>query len=117
VASYDIRVGVIPTDLSLVNLTLPPVPTFSATGPAGVYYWSVRAINGCGASGFTPPALLRLQPVQAPLNLRSTVSSDRTVTVEWDAPADGPTPSGYVVEAGSQPGLPILPRCRRDIPG
>jgi hypothetical protein len=108
VEAYDIRVGVTPTDLSLVALTLPPVPTFSASGPAGDYYWAVRATNGCGASAFTVPALLRLQSVQAPLNLRSTVSPDRTVTLEWGPPSAGPPPTAYVVEAGSAPGLADL---------
>lgn len=108
VESYDLRVGTTPTDLSLAAVRLPPVPTFSASGPPGQYYWSVRATNGCGVSEFSPPVMVRLQSVQAPTGLRSTVSIDRTVTLEWTPPADGPTPSGYVVEAGSAPGLADL---------
>jgi hypothetical protein len=52
--------------------------------------------------------MVRLQSVQPPLGLRSTVSIDRTVTLEWTPPADGPTPSGHMVEAGSAPGLADL---------
>lgn len=40
----------------------------------------------------------------APANLRGTVSG-HTVTLQWEAPSTGGVPAGYILEAGSGPGL------------
>ncbi|MEZ5283852.1 MAG: PQQ-binding-like beta-propeller repeat protein [Vicinamibacterales bacterium] len=106
VARYDLRAGTDPSDLTLAAFVLPG-PSFAASAPAGTYYWSVRALNACGASAFTPAAMVTLyapESVQPPTNLRATVASDRSVTLEWDGPAAAPTPDGYRLEAGSSPG-------------
>jgi hypothetical protein len=104
VANYEVRAGFDPANLTLASFLLPAMPSFAASGPPGVYYWAVRAMNACGASALTAPVMVTLRTLQPPTNLRATVGPDRTVTLTWDPPAEEPLPSGYQVEAGSAPG-------------
>jgi hypothetical protein len=93
--------------------------TLGATASPGAYYARVFARNACGLSlpssevpiavqvPAAPTALIashisRLPPLGLP---GSTIGAD--VTLRWTAPP-GPAPAGYVVEAGSGPGLANL---------
>ena len=79
--------------------------TLAASAPAGVYYARVHARNGCGLSLPSNEALIAVLVPDAPTALTvSTIESN--VTLRWTAPA--PAPAGYVVEAGSAPGLDNL---------
>jgi hypothetical protein len=80
--------------------------TFSIAAPLGTFYVRVQATNGFGTS--LPSAEVRVdvapQPPSPPLATMATVSG-RTVHIEWQAPPLGWPATGYVLEAGTGPGL------------
>jgi hypothetical protein len=107
--AYVLEAGTAPglTDVATVNLGR--VTSFSAPIPGGVYYVRLRAENDYGDSEPTPD--LVLVPPGAPGAPNTLVSSrvNSTVNLRWNAPA-GSGVTGYVIEAGSAPGLSDLAR-------
>ncbi|MCC7179968.1 MAG: carboxypeptidase regulatory-like domain-containing protein [Acidobacteria bacterium] len=85
------------------SLTFPNVPQ-------GFYVLRVRATNAGGTSAPSAEVMVVVGGVPAPPGAPSftlhTVSGN-TVTLTWAAPTSG-TPTSYVVEAGSAPGLSNL---------
>jgi hypothetical protein len=83
--------------------------------PNGVYYVHVRAVNIDGASDASNEIVVPVPssgsacsaPPNAPTNLSATVS-ENIVELSWAAPVAGCAASGYVVQAGSAPGLSNL---------
>jgi hypothetical protein len=83
--------------------------------PPAVYYVHVRAINIDGASAPSNEIIVAVPgggpacstPPNAPTNLTATVDQS-LVTLSWAAPVSGCAPTGYVVQAGSAPGLSNL---------
>jgi hypothetical protein len=105
--SYVVEAGSGPGLSNITTADVGNVTTLSATGVAtGRYYVRVRARNACGAS---PPSgeltLVVGTPPGAPPGLTYQASAG-TVALSWQAPAG--VVDGYVVEAGSQPGLSNL---------
>lgn len=83
--------------------------------PDGVYYIRIRSGN---AEGISPPSTEVMvavpgatgpcpEPPHAPTNLNAAVSGT-TVTLTWQPAPTGCPASGYVVQAGSAPGLSDL---------
>jgi hypothetical protein len=95
------------SDVATVNLG--NATRFSAPVPAGVYYVRVRSENAYGDSDPTPD--LVLVPPGAPGAPNTLVASrvNSRVNLRWNAPA-GPAVTGYVIEAGSAPGLSDVAR-------
>lgn len=82
---------------------------FVAGPPIGTFYVRVRAVNAAGTSPASAELTLRIGSggnglPGAPMNLVASMSGGR-LTMTWSAPASGPLPIGYVVEAGSSGGL------------
>jgi predicted phage tail protein len=82
--------------------------------PNGIYYARVRAMNTDGSSAPSNEVLVVVpsvgsctSPPNAPSNLISTVFGT-FVTLNWTAPAGACPATGYVVQAGSSPGLTDL---------
>jgi hypothetical protein len=81
--------------------------------PAGTYFVRIRAVNSAGASvasnevqvvvGGAPPCAA----ISPPSGLVATISGS-TVTLSWSAPTSGCTPTSYIIQAGSTPGLSNL---------
>jgi hypothetical protein len=95
----------------LTNLATVPVGNvtrFQAVVPPGVYFVRIRAVNDLGAGD--PSDEIILQPNAGPGRPGTLTESGQgsTVTLTWQAPTTGPVPSGYVIEAGSSPGLANL---------
>lgn len=84
---------------------------FAVNGPipAGTFFVRAYASNACGTSGpsgevvFASPLAPKPSP---PSTFRATVTST-TVSLAWDA---APSGTGYVLEAGTAPGLADLAR-------
>lgn len=109
-AAYELRAGVAPGALSLVRLPLPASPAaFSAAAaPPGVYYVAVAAVNACGSGPVSNEVQVVVTPPSAPAApsaLAATVTGS-TVSLSWTPPAGAVT--GYVLEAGTAPGLANL---------
>lgn len=104
-AAYVIQAG---TASGLANLATVPVgntTTFQATVPAGVYYVRVVAVNEAGVSDPSNEVVLRpVATTGKPLGLVSG-GQGSIVHLQWQAPSTGDVPAGYVLEAGSAPGL------------
>ena len=87
--------------------------TLAVSGvPNGVYYVRVIAANAEGASGPSNEIVVVVPssggsctaPPDAPTNFIATVQGS-LVTLGWAAPAAGCALTGYVIQAGSAPGL------------
>jgi PKD domain-containing protein/fibronectin type III domain protein len=79
---------------------------------AGTYFVRVRGANARGIGAPSNEVVVRVvgtvacNPVPAPSGLSSAISGT-TVTLTWTAPA-GCTPTGYIIQAGTAPGLSNL---------
>lgn len=87
--------------------------TLAVSGvPNGVYYVRVIAANAEGASGLSNEIVVVVPstggsctaPPDAPTNFNAIVQGS-LVTLGWTAPAAGCAVTGYVIQAGSAPGL------------
>ncbi len=109
-AGYTFSAGSATGLSDAATVGLPPSPTaIGGTVPGGTFFVRVAASNACGTSApsgevfFTVGAPDALPA--APTNLTSTVNGS-TLRLSWTAPA-GPV-TGYVLEAGTAPGLANL---------
>ena len=95
------------SDVGAVNVG--NVTSVSAEVSAGTYYVRVRSVNDLGTSHVTTDiALIAPGAPAAPAALVETsAAGEGTVRLRWTAPG-GAAPLGYLVEAGSEPGLSDL---------
>ena len=109
------RIAANPFGLGSFFSTLVPAgtTTFSAPAPPGIFEVRVRAVSACGASEATNDVVLGVGgatlPPGAPEDLTTTVNGS-AVTFTWSAPLTGGTAAGYVLEAGTGPGLSDIAR-------
>ena len=95
--------------------TLVPAGTtsFSAAAPRGVFVVGVRAVSACGASARSNEVVLGVggaeMPPGAPLDIAAVVNGS-AVTFSWAAPVTGGAAGGYLLEAGSGPGMSDMAR-------
>jgi hypothetical protein len=108
--TFVIEAGSAPGLANLANFPTSAATSFSASGVgAGTYYVRVRAQNNAGVSGASNEAILIVGAAgctsapNASGGLVTSVSGS-TVTLTWNAPPAGCTPSSYVLEAGSSAG-------------
>jgi hypothetical protein len=108
--TFVIEAGSAPGLANLANFPTSAATSFSASGVgAGTYYVRVRAQNNGGVSGASNEAILIVGAAgctsapNASGGLVTSVSGS-TVTLTWNAPPAGCTPSSYVLEAGSSAG-------------
>lgn len=84
--------------------------SFSASAPSGLYYVRIAAANGCGVGVASNEVSFSLGGgvPDSPGDVAWTVGAGGLVSLSWTAPASGPAPTAYVVEAGSASGLSDL---------
>jgi len=116
-SSYIVEAGSAPSLADLANFdTGEPATSLIASGvPAGTYYVRVRAKNTVGVSPPSNEVVITVGSGSAPCasapNAPSGLAASAvgaTVTLLWSAPIGGCPPTGYVIEAGSAPGLANL---------
>jgi hypothetical protein len=113
--TYYIEAGSAPGLANLANFsTGNSLTSFSATGVgSGTYYVRIRAVNAFGVSGPSNEAVLVVGGggtgacAGPPTGLISLSQSAGAVAFSWNPPASG-SPTSYVIEAGSSPGLANL---------
>jgi Tol biopolymer transport system component len=102
--AYSIEAGTASGLSNLANFSTSNAQTsFFATGVGnGLYFIRLRAANGHGTSGPSNEVQVRVGPAtpNAPTGLTADAAGS-TVTLSWTAPAAGPAPASYTVEAGS----------------
>ena len=105
-SGYQIEAGSEPGLANLASFTVGDVTSIQAgSPPPGVYYVRVRAMNDMGVGDPSNEIVLRsAATVGAPQALTES-GQDNMVQLNWQAPLTGDTPAGYVIEAGSGPGL------------
>jgi predicted phage tail protein len=105
--AYVIEAGSRPGAADLAQIPS-ATPRYTVDVPPGTFYVRVRAVSAAGVSGASNEITVRGPGgPQAPTGLAST-SAASTLTLRWSAPAGGPPPSAYVLEAGSAPGIANL---------
>jgi predicted phage tail protein len=111
--SYTIEAGSTSGASNLANFATGNTATrFSTSGvPNGTYFVRVRASNSVGVSSASNEATLVVGPpactaAPTPGTLSGTASASGTVVLTWTAASGSPT--SYVLEAGSAPGLSNL---------
>jgi hypothetical protein len=109
--NYVLEVGTAPGESNVAKLNVGNRTTFTTEVPFGTYYVRVRAENADGESS-DPSAEIEVRAPgapQEPTDLRSVSASD-AVDLRWTAPSGGDAPTGYIIEAGSGPGLSDIAR-------
>ncbi len=106
VTNYTLRAGTAAGLSNVATLSLGAQTSVSGPVPGGTFFARVTASNACGTSGPSGEVFFTIGAPDAlpaaPTALTSTVAGS-TLTLSWTAPA-GPV-TGYVLEAGSAPGL------------
>jgi hypothetical protein len=97
------------SDLAAFN-TGNAASSFAASAPAGVYYVRIAALNSCGAGPVSNEVSFSIEAglPGIPQNLLAEVAPNGGVTLSWTAPDSGVAPNGFLLEAGSAPGLSDL---------
>jgi hypothetical protein len=113
VGRYILEAGSSPGLGNIATAVLAPVTRFSAVAPPGTYFIRVRAGNACGTS--VPSAEIFIvigaaATLPGPPGEPVPAVSGSNVSLAWTAPANGDTPTGYLLEAGTSPGLSNLAR-------
>ncbi len=111
---YTFSAGTASGQSDAATVALPSAPTtIGGTVPGGTFFVRVAASNACGTSAPSGEVFLTVGAPDvlpaAPTNLTSNVAGS-TLTLFWTAPA-GPV-TGYVLEAGSAPGLATIGAAR-----
>jgi predicted phage tail protein len=106
--SYVLEAGTQPGLSNAAVVNVGNTTTFAADVNSGVYYVRVRARNDLGESD--PSAEIEIRTPGAPQPPTAFMQSGQgpEVTLRWTAPVGGYAPTGYVIEAGSAPGLANL---------
>lgn len=106
--AYVIEVGSGPGLSNILMLDTASRSTIlDAIGPPGTYYLRVHALRSGVRSGASNEVQLDIPAAPTPPNAPAAltaVTSGRTFTFNWLAPAVGPKPTGYRLEAGSESG-------------
>jgi hypothetical protein len=108
--SYRLEASLTPGGVVIATLDVATTSLFVPNVPPGTYYARVRAVNGIGMSAPSNEVVAAVAGATlpgAPTDF-NTVVSGSTVTLVWNAPMTGGTPTGYVLQAGSSMGLSDL---------
>lgn len=111
--NFTLRAGSADGLANLATLPLGGTKSYTASGlSAGVYFVRVAGGNGCGGSGASPDAVVRVGgaagPPTAPVQFSGTASTGGVVVLSWRTPGSGGVPTSHVLDVGTAPGLSNL---------
>jgi predicted phage tail protein len=108
--AYQLEAGTASGLSDVAIIQVPATPTsFSADAPPGTYYVRVRGVNAAGVGPASNDVFLPVgdaapcAPPSIPTGLTATTTASG-VTIQWNAPASGGTPTSYRLDAGSTSG-------------
>ena len=108
-AAYVLAVGSAPGSSDVLRYQFPPATSLSAVGIPGTFFVRLHSVGSCGESAPSNQVTVTLPAPcvtpTAPQNFTFSVAPNRTVTLNWAAPAAGSAPFTYLLEVGSAPGL------------
>jgi predicted phage tail protein len=107
-ANYILEAGSTPGGSNLGAFNMGGATQYSVDVPVGTYYVRVRAANLGGVSGPSNELVVRGPGAPARPGTLTATNTAAAVTLRWSAPSSGAQASGYVLEAGSGPGLANL---------
>ena len=111
-SSYIVEASLSPGGPLIASLPTTNTALVVTAVPNAIYYVAVRGVNADGASARSNEVIVVVpgggggcstQP-DAPTNLAGSISGN-VVTLNWTPPVTGCPPTGYIVQAGSAPGL------------
>ena len=108
--SFVLEAGTASGLTNIASLPIGTATSFTVNGvPAGTYYVRVRSVHASGTSAPTPDIAVTVggagctSPPQPPLDFDNQFDSG-VLSLSWTAGA-GPAPTGYLLQAGTAPGL------------
>jgi predicted phage tail protein len=111
---YLIGAGRRPQSVDAAVIRTPAAaPTFESGAELGVYFVRVAGVNECGVGEASNEVVAVVgPPVPGPPSDLVAVlrPAERLVTLSWQAPTAGGDATGYIVEAGTGPGLTNVAR-------
>ncbi len=104
--SFQLRAGSAPGASNYGAATVTGTSLVVPNVPNGTYYIRLLAMNAQGASQPTADQVVTVGPASpgTPRSLSASAGAGRIVTIAWQPPASGGTPTGYVILAGPTPG-------------
>ena len=108
--NYVLEAGTAPGESNVATLNVGNTTAFTTEVPSGTYYVRIRAQNAEGDSDPSQEIEVRLPGTPPRPTGLVSMSASGVVDLRWTASAGGYAPTGYIVEAGSGPGLSDLSR-------
>ena len=106
--NYVLEAGTAPGESNVATLNVGNTTAFTTEVPSGTYYVRIRAQNAEGDSDPSREIEVRLPGTPPRPTGLVSMSASGVLDLRWTASAGGYAPTGYIVEAGSGPGLSDL---------
>ena len=103
--SYYIEAGSAAGATDVPGIEVGAATQYVVDVPPGTYFVRVRATSATGVSGPSNEIVVQGRGAPEPPTSLSASGTNGAVDLRWFSPTSGPRPSGYVLEAGSGPGL------------
>jgi hypothetical protein len=107
-SAYIIEAGTASGASNIAVINVGAATSFLTDVPAGSYHVRVRGVNAIGVSDPSNEIVLQGRPVPGTVRNLSASGTGSAVNLRWSAPSSGGPVAGYIVEAGSAPGLSNL---------
>ena len=102
-AAYVLEAGTATGTTDVASINVGGATSYATAVPPGTYFVRVRGISSTGISDPSNEVIVKgAEAPEAPSNLAAS-GEGSSVSLTWSAPAG--QVSGYVIEAGSAPGL------------